>query len=279
MTRALRPRLLAALLALLSPAALAAAVEVVRIGCVAPLTGPQAHLGKDIENGARLAIDEANAGGPALGGVPVRFELLVEDDQADPRTATVVAQKLVDSGVKGVVGHLNSGASIPASRIYAGAGIPQVSPGSTAVAYTRQGFKTTYRVMANDAQQGRALGDAAGVGVLDHDDGRSAAGEFRHQFERCIGVVVIVVGKLLALHLLGLRQAHDVRAFGNVERGLLVRVLAVAQQLHALGCQNDLLRKTLFAGRFSSVPLPLCSPARQPRRDRRVVSCRVLERL
>jgi branched-chain amino acid transport system substrate-binding protein len=151
--------LLAALL-ILTPGT-SAAQDVVRLGCVAPLTGPQAHLGKDIENGARLAIDEINAGNPTLGGRPVRYELLVEDDQADPRTATVVAQKLVDSGVKGVIGHLNSGASIPASRIYAQAGIPQVSPGSTAVAYTRQGFKTTFRVMANDAQQGRALGQYA----------------------------------------------------------------------------------------------------------------------
>jgi branched-chain amino acid transport system substrate-binding protein len=152
---------------------------VVKIGCVAPLTGPQAHLGKDIENGARLAIDEVNAGNPVLGGRPVRFELVVEDDQADPRTATVVAQKLVDSGVKGVVGHLNSGASIPASRIYAEAGVPQVSPGSTNITYTRQGFKTTFRVMANDAQQGRVLGQHAArlgrrVAVIDD---RSAYGQ------------------------------------------------------------------------------------------------------
>lgn len=139
----------------------AGAEEVVKIGCVAPLTGPQAHLGKDIENGARLAVEEINAGHPTLGGVPVRFELLVEDDQADPKTATLVGQKLVDSGVMGVIGHLNSGASIPASRIYADAGIAQVSPASTAVAYTHQGFKTTYRVMANDAQQGKVLGEYA----------------------------------------------------------------------------------------------------------------------
>ena len=139
----------------------APAADVVRIGVVAPLTGPQAHLGKDIENGARLAIDEANAANPALGGKAVRFEVRAEDDQADPRTATIVGQRLVDAGVKGVVGHLNSGASIPASKIYSDAGVPQVSPASTAILYTRQGFKTTYRVMANDAQQGKALGQAA----------------------------------------------------------------------------------------------------------------------
>ncbi len=137
------------------------AEEIVKIGCVAPLTGPQAHLGKDIENGCRLAVTEINARGPQLGGQPVRFELLVEDDQADPKTATVVAQKLVDSGAKGVIGHLNSGASIPASRIYADAGIAQISPASTAVAYTHQGFKTTFRLMANDSQQGKVLGEYA----------------------------------------------------------------------------------------------------------------------
>ena len=135
--------------------------DTVKIGCVAPLTGPQAHLGKDIENGARLAVDAINATKPTMGGQPVQFELLVEDDQADPKTATVVAQKLVDEGAKGVVGHLNSGASIPASRIYADNNVPQVSPASTAVAYTHQGFPTTFRVMANDSQQGKALGQYA----------------------------------------------------------------------------------------------------------------------
>ncbi len=141
-----------------------AAVEqavVVKIGAVSPLTGAQSHLGKDIESGIRMAIDEANAGGVTLGGKQVTFELASEDDMADPRTATIVAQKLVDEQIKGVIGHLNSGASIPASRIYSDAGIPQISPASTAVAYTAQGYKTTFRVMTNDAQQGKVLGEFA----------------------------------------------------------------------------------------------------------------------
>lgn len=156
----MRSRLLIAIL-LGAASWVASAADSVKIGCVAPLTGPQAHLGRDIENGARLAVDAVNATNPTLGGRPVQFELLVEDDQADPKTATVVAQKLVDEGAKGVVGHLNSGASIPASRIYSDNGIPQVSPASTAVAYTHQGFKTTFRLMANDSQQGKALGQYA----------------------------------------------------------------------------------------------------------------------
>ncbi len=133
----------------------------VRIGSVAPLTGPQAHLGKDNENGARMAIDEANAKGVMIGGRKIHFELISEDDQADPKTATIVAQKLADSEVSGVIGHLNSGTTIPAAKIYHDYGIPQISPSATAVAYTEQGFKTAFRVMANDAQQGHVLGEYA----------------------------------------------------------------------------------------------------------------------
>ena len=139
----------------------AGGAETIRIGQVSPLTGPQAHLGKDNENGARLALDEINAAGLALGGKKVLFELRSEDDGADPKTATTVAQKLVDEGVAGVIGHLNSGATIPASKIYSDNGIPQISPSATAVAYTAAGFKTAYRVMTNDAQQGSVVGHFA----------------------------------------------------------------------------------------------------------------------
>jgi branched-chain amino acid transport system substrate-binding protein len=133
----------------------------VKIGQVSPLTGPQAHLGKDNDNGARLALDEINAAGVTLGGKKVKFVLVSEDDMADPRTATIVAQKLVDQQVAGVLGHLNSGTSIPASKIYLDAGIPQISPSATAIAYTAQGFKTAFRVMTNDRQQGKVLGEYA----------------------------------------------------------------------------------------------------------------------
>jgi branched-chain amino acid transport system substrate-binding protein len=135
--------------------------QVVLIGQASPLTGPQAHLGKDNENGARLALDEINAAGLTLGGKKVVLELKSEDDAADPKTATTVAQKLSDEGVAGVIGHLNSGATIPASKIYFDNGIPQISPSATAVAYTAAGFKTAYRVMTNDAQQGIVLGQYA----------------------------------------------------------------------------------------------------------------------
>src|SRR3989338_8314781 len=126
---------------------------VVKLGQVSPLTGPQAHLGRDNDNGVRLALDEINAKGLTIGGKKVRFELMSEDDQADPKTATIVAQKLVDAQVKGVIGHLNSGTSIPASKIYLDAGIPQISPSATAIKYTEQGYKTAFRTMTNDRQR------------------------------------------------------------------------------------------------------------------------------
>ncbi len=137
------------------------AVRVVMIGHAGPLTGPIAHLGKDNENGVRLAIEEANAAGLMIGGEKVSFEMISEDDEGNPQKGTVVAQKLVDARVAGVIGHLNSGTTIPASKIYFDAGIAQISPSATNVDYTNQGYKTAFRVMANDAQQGVVLGNFA----------------------------------------------------------------------------------------------------------------------
>ncbi|MET3603279.1 branched-chain amino acid transport system substrate-binding protein [Sphaerotilus sulfidivorans] len=148
-------------LALLAAAGTASAQEVVKIGHVGPTSGGIAHLGKDNENGARMAVDELNAKGVTIGGKKVKFELLAEDDGGDPKQGTAAAQKLVDSKVAGVVGHLNSGTSIPASKIYSDAGIPQVSPSATNPKYTRQGFKTTFRLVADDVHLGGTLGKYA----------------------------------------------------------------------------------------------------------------------
>lgn len=135
----------------------AAAAAEIRIGHVAPLTGGIAHLGKDNENGARLAIDELNAAGIKIGGQAAKFSLVAEDDQADPKVGATVAQKLVDAKVAGVVGHLNSGTSIPASPIYNQAGIPVISGSATNPKLTEQGFKQQFRVVARDDQQGPAI--------------------------------------------------------------------------------------------------------------------------
>ena len=132
------------------------AIEV-RIGHVAPLTGGIAHLGKDNENGARLAIDEANAAEVKIGGANVTFKLLAEDDAAEPRTGVTVAQKLVDARVAGVVGHLNSGTSIPAAPIYASAGIPVISGSATNPKLTELGFRSQFRAVGRDDQQGPAI--------------------------------------------------------------------------------------------------------------------------
>lgn len=129
----------------------------IKIGHVGPITGGIAHLGKDNENGARLAIEQANEAKIKLGGKEVKFVLVAEDDQADPKVGTTVAQKLVDAKVAGVVGHLNSGTSIPASPLYNGAGIPVISGSATNPKLTEQGFKTQFRVVGRDDQQGPAI--------------------------------------------------------------------------------------------------------------------------
>ena len=161
--------------------------QVVRIGHVGPLSGPIAHLGKDNENGARLAIEELNARGVSIGGKKVRFELVAEDDAADPKQGTAAAQKLVDAKVSGVIGHLNSGTTIPASKIYSEAGIPQISPSATNPKYTRQGYKTAFRVVADDVHLGGTLGryavnqiKAKSIAVIDDRTayGQGVADEF-----------------------------------------------------------------------------------------------------
>jgi len=141
--------------------AMAQADQTVLIGLAGPLTGPSARIGKDLENGAQLAIDQANAKHPTINGEAVTFKLVSEDDQSDPRTAVTVAQRLVDEGVVGVVGHWNTGTSIPAARVYHDAGIAQVAPVATGHAYTQQGFDTSFRIMGHDDDGGQVAGSYA----------------------------------------------------------------------------------------------------------------------
>ncbi|MEV4783776.1 branched-chain amino acid ABC transporter substrate-binding protein [Burkholderia sp. LMU1-1-1.1] len=141
------------------------AQDVVTIGVAGPLSGEIAHLGKAMENGVALAIEDLNTRGVTIGGRKAVFRMQSEDDAADPKQGTAVAQKLVDAGVKAVIGHANSGTTVPASRIYNAAGIAQISPSATTPAYTRQKFPGAFRVVANDNMLGRALGRYA-VGEL-----------------------------------------------------------------------------------------------------------------
>jgi branched-chain amino acid transport system substrate-binding protein len=174
--------------------------QIVKIGQVSPMTGPIAHLGKDNEFGATLAIDDLNKAGVVIDGKKIKFQLVSEDDQGDPKIGTQVAQRLVDAGVAGVVGHLNSGTTIPASKIYADNGLPQISPSATNPEYTKQGFKTAFRVIANDVQQGAALGNfavnnlkAKNIAIIDD---RTAYGQgLADQFEKAVKAKGATVSK------------------------------------------------------------------------------------
>ncbi|ANY15836.1 branched-chain amino acid ABC transporter substrate-binding protein [Bordetella pseudohinzii] len=129
----------------------------IKFGFAAPLTGPQSHYGEDMQNGLTLALEEANQKGVQVDGKPAKFVLVSRDDQADARVAVQVAQQLVDQDVNGILGHFNSGTTIPASRIYHDAGLPQIAM-ATSPEYTKQGYETTFRMMTSDTQQGGAVG-------------------------------------------------------------------------------------------------------------------------
>jgi branched-chain amino acid transport system substrate-binding protein len=191
--------LLAAALATPALVHAADAAEVVKIGHVAATSGAVAYFGKDNENGARMAVEALNARGVTVAGKKVRFELLAEDDAADPKQATAAAQKLVDAKVNAVIGHETSGTTIPASRIYFTAGIPQISPSATSPQYTAQGFNTAFRVVSNDKQLGKLLGryavsgmQARRVAVIDDRTayGQGVAAEFIKGLQASGGSVV-----------------------------------------------------------------------------------------
>ena len=140
-----------------APKAAAEEAVTVTIGHAGPLTGGIAHLGKDNENGARLAVEQADAKKMKIGGKTIHFVLMGEDDQADPKLGPVNAQKFADAKVAGVVGHLNSGVTIPASAVYNQAGIPMISGSATNPKLTEQGFKNIFRDVGRDDQQGPAV--------------------------------------------------------------------------------------------------------------------------
>jgi branched-chain amino acid transport system substrate-binding protein len=176
------------------------AQEVVKIGYVGPMSGQSAHLGKDTQNGTRLAVEDLNAKGFKIDGKPVKFVLVAEDDAADPKQATSAAQKLADSKINGVIGHQTSGTSIPASRIYYNAGIPQISASATSPVYTHQKFNTTFRLVANDNKLGATLGQyavqklgAKKIAVIDDRTayGQGVADEFGKGARKAGGVQIV----------------------------------------------------------------------------------------
>lgn len=171
----------------------------VNIGVVGPLTGSGAAYGKDMENGVKIAIEEANAQKISLGGKVVQFAPQYMDDQGDPRIAVQVAQRLVDQGVSAVIGHVNSGTTIPASKIYAAAGIPMVTPAASNTAITKQGFNTVFSVVPTDAQTAGSAGSyavnvvkAKRIAIMDDQTafGQGASEEFRKAVLAAHGTIV-----------------------------------------------------------------------------------------
>ena len=156
-------------------------VQVVKIGHVAPMSGAQAHYGKDNANGSAMAVEDLNAQNIVIGGKKIKFELQAEDDAADPKQGTAAAQKLCDSKVAGVVGHLNSGTTIPASKVYNDCGIPHITGAATNPNLTKPGYKTTYRIIANDNALGAGLAfyaaDALKLKSVAMIDDRTAYGQ------------------------------------------------------------------------------------------------------
>jgi branched-chain amino acid transport system substrate-binding protein len=168
-----------------------ALIKVVKIGHVAPLTGALANLGKDNERGFLLAIEDLNAMKLRIGGQEIRFEGVSLDDGADPKRGTMAAQKLVDARVSGVIGHLNSGTTIPAAPIYHGASVVQITPSATNPKFTAMGLNTSFRTIAHDGQLGYVAGKYAMLALLAKSivvvDDRTAYGQgVATEFERAV---------------------------------------------------------------------------------------------
>ena len=130
---------------------------VVKIGTMSPLSGPQAHYGKDNVNGVRMAVEDLNAKGVTIGGKKIKFEVVAEDDAADPKQGTAAAQKLCDEKVAAVAGILNSGVAIPSAKIFNDCGVPFITGAATNPELTRPGYPGVFRIIANDNALGAAL--------------------------------------------------------------------------------------------------------------------------
>ena len=136
------------------------APSVIKIGVAQPMSGNLAALGQDMHNGVKLAVEEINKSGFKIKGKPVTIEIVAVDDRANAATGKEVAQQLVDAGVVAVIGHLNSGVSIDTAPIYAAKNIAQLAI-STNPKYTQLNLPTTFRLVANDTLQAKAIGSFA----------------------------------------------------------------------------------------------------------------------
>lgn len=149
------PARLIAIVATLLCAATPASADIL-IGAAGPFSGGNAALGEQLKRGVQLAVDDINAHG-GIGGE--RLSVSFADDGCDPRKAVEVATGFVSAGVKAVIGHYCSGASIPASKVYEKANIVQISPSATHPKFTDEGGWNVIRLVPRDDAQGRAAAD------------------------------------------------------------------------------------------------------------------------
>lgn len=189
---------IAAVVALALSGSAYAEEQVVKIGVTGPLSGANAFAGKDNENGVRLAVEELNAKKITIGGKQIKFELLSEDDQCDPKSGVNAAQKLVDSGTKFVMGPYCSGVAIPASRVYNEAGV-MISTVGTNPKVTQSGYKNLFRITASDSQIGASMAGyavnvlkAKSAGVIDDRTafGQGVAEQFTKQ-AKTLGLKIV----------------------------------------------------------------------------------------
>ena len=233
------------------PTSALAEIEEVKIGFSAPLTGPQAIYGKDVQNGVVLAVEDFNAKQPEIGGKQVKFVLLSENDKADAHLGMQIAKKLVDHDIKGMLGPMNSSVAIPASSIYHQANIPQISA-ATAPEYTQQNFNTTFRMLPSDARQGAVMGDFAvkklGLKEIVIIDDCSAYGQgLAKQFEKS----ATMAGAKIIRHEFSFDKASDfksmliglkkLKAQGIFYGGTAIQAIPLVQQMRELGIKATLL--------------------------------------
>jgi len=128
----------------------------IKLGMAGPLTGDQGAIGQQLKNGTIIAVEEWNAKGGVLGR---KIEVVWGDDQHDPKQAVAVANKFLNEGVSGVIGHFNSSCSIPASTIYHEGKVVQITPGSTNPQLTERGLWNVFRTIGRDDQQGVVAAD------------------------------------------------------------------------------------------------------------------------
>lgn len=181
------------------------AEQVVRIALSGPLSGPQAASGKDDENGLRLAIETLNRKPIIVGGKPVRFQMMSEDDQADPKTGVQVAQRLLDRRPVAFFGPQNSGVAIPVSRLTSGARIPMLTVASNPQ-LTTLGYDHIFRTGASDS----VLGASMAVFAVEKLQARTAAViDDRTAYGQGLADEFIAKAKSLGLQVVGREYTHS----------------------------------------------------------------------